>query len=41
MNATAVMMMALICGLVWGGFAFLLTRALGREGQKSRVEDDR
>lgn len=41
MNATAVVMMVLICGLVWGGFAVLLTRALGREGRKSRADDDR
>ncbi len=41
MNATAVVMMVLICGLVWGGFVFLLTRALQSEGRKSRADDDR
>lgn len=34
MTATATVMMILICGLVWGGFAFLLTRAVRREGRK-------
>ena len=35
MSGTAVVMMVVICGVVWGGFALLLVRALRREGRKS------
>ncbi len=34
MTATAMTMMILICGLVWGGFATLLVRAFRHEGRK-------
>lgn len=34
MTTTAVTMMVLICGLVWGGFATLLARAARHEGRK-------
>ena len=34
MTAIATATMILICGLVWGGFLFLLVRAVGREGKK-------
>ena len=34
MTATAVTAMVLICGVVWGGFAALLMRAVRREGSK-------
>ena len=30
--------MVLICGIVWGGFAFLLTLALKAEARKSDAE---
>lgn len=36
MTTLAVVMMALICGFVWGGFASLLVRAVRREGAKAR-----
>lgn len=36
MSAGAVVMMVAICGLVWGGFLVLLTRALREEGRKRR-----
>ena len=39
MTTTATLMMILICGVVWGGFATLLVRAVRREGRK--VVDDR
>lgn len=39
MSATAVVMMVLICGVVWGGFALLLARAVRREGRKGRAAD--
>ena len=38
MTATAMLTMILICGLVWGGFAMLLARAVRHEGRK-RVDD--
>ncbi len=41
MNATAVVLMVLICGLVWGGFILLLTRAVRHEGRKTQGGDDR
>lgn len=37
MNTAAVVTMVVICGLVWGGFGFLLTRALRSE---KRQRDD-
>lgn len=36
MSAVAVASMVVICGLVWGGFAVLLTTAVRREGAKQR-----
>lgn len=38
MSPSAVVMMVLICGFVWGGFAIFLTRAIRREGDKLRVD---
>lgn len=38
MSSTAITLMIVICGLVWGGFLVLLTRALRREGAKQRSE---
>lgn len=40
MSADAVVMMVAICGLVWGGFLVLLTRALREEGRKKRDRGD-
>ncbi|MCH7665787.1 MAG: MetS family NSS transporter small subunit [Acidobacteria bacterium] len=34
MSATALLFMFLVCGVVWGGFAGLLLRAIRREGRK-------
>lgn len=34
MSTSAIVMMVLICGLVWGGFACLLLKALSSEGKK-------
>jgi LPS O-antigen subunit length determinant protein (WzzB/FepE family) len=34
METTAILMMALLIGLIWGGFAFSLTLALKKEKQK-------
>ncbi len=39
MSGLAILMMALICGLVWGGFLLLLARAVRAEGAKSEVGD--
>ncbi len=41
MTATAITMMILICGLVWGGFLVLLSRAVRHEGRKraGRIDD--
>ncbi len=39
MSGLAILMMALICGLVWGGFLSLLARAVRSEGAKSEVGD--
>lgn len=36
MTGEAIVMMVVICGLVWGGFVVLLTRAIKREGSKQR-----
>ena len=38
MSASAVMMLVLICGFVWGGFVTLLTRAIRREGAKQQAD---
>lgn len=35
MSSAAVVMMVAICGLVWGGFVVLLTRAVREEGRKA------
>ena len=35
MTPIAITMMVLICGLVWGGFALLLFRAIKQEGRKT------
>jgi len=34
MSGTAIATMIVICGVVWGGFALLLTRAVRHEGRK-------
>lgn len=34
MSASAIVMMLVICGLVWGGFIFFLVRAMRSEGRK-------
>jgi len=34
MNGSAVVMMIVVCGLVWGGFVTLLARAVRKEGAK-------
>lgn len=36
MTTAAVITMVAICGVIWGGFAALLIRALRREGRKTR-----
>lgn len=36
MTPIATVMMILVCGLVWGGFAALLTRALRCEAAKRK-----
>jgi len=36
LDALAIATMAVVCGFVWGGFAVLLARAIGREGAKRR-----
>ncbi|MCB1036879.1 MAG: MetS family NSS transporter small subunit [Acidobacteria bacterium] len=35
MSSLAAFMMTLICGIVWGGFTFLILRALRREAAKT------
>lgn len=35
MSGVAVALMVLVCGLVWGGFAGLLIRAVRQEGRKA------
>ena len=39
MTSTALVMMILICGLVWGGFVLLLFRASKSEGRKRAAGD--
>lgn len=34
MTGAATACMILVCGFVWGGFVFLLTRAVRREARK-------
>lgn len=34
MSTTAIVVMVVICGSVWGGFLTLLLRAIRREGRK-------
>lgn len=36
MSGTALLMMIVICGIVWGGFGVLLGRALRSEAAKGR-----
>ena len=38
MSPSAVVMMVLICGFIWGGFWAFLVRAIRREGDKQRVD---
>jgi len=38
MSGIAVTMMVWVCGLVWGGFAGLLIRAVRQEGKKAPGE---
>ncbi len=40
MSTSAVVMMVAVCCLIWGGFAFLLVRAVRREGAKSAERID-
>lgn len=40
MSASAVVMMVVVCGLVWGGFVTLLSRAIREEGRKSGARID-
>ena len=40
MTGTAIVTMVVICGVVWGGFALLLTRAVRHEGQKTGGADE-
>lgn len=35
MSASAILMMVAICGLIWGGFTLMLSRAVRKEGQKA------
>lgn len=41
MNMSAVVMMVVVCGLIWGGFVVLLTRAVRQEGakQSGRIDE--
>lgn len=41
MSSGAIIVMVLICGFVWGGFALLLSRAVLKEGAKksSRIDE--
>ncbi len=34
MSGSALVMMIVVCGLIWGGFLALLSRAVRREGAK-------
>ncbi|MDH3403323.1 MAG: MetS family NSS transporter small subunit [Acidobacteriota bacterium] len=35
MTGTAIAMMGVVCGFVWGGFCYLLARAIRSEAGKS------
>ena len=35
MSGSALVMMILVCGFVWGGFVYLLVRAVRSEADKS------
>ena len=35
MSGSAMVMMILVCGFVWGGFVYLLVRAVRSEADKS------
>ncbi len=35
MSGVAITMMVVICGIVWGGFALLISRAIRKEAMKS------
>ena len=35
MSTSAIVMMVVICGFIWGGFLFLLVRAVRSEAGKS------
>lgn len=34
MSTSAIVMMLVICGIIWGGFVFFLVRAMRSEGKK-------
>ncbi|MGB5296637.1 MAG: MetS family NSS transporter small subunit [Thermoanaerobaculia bacterium] len=34
MSVSAIVMMLVICGIIWGGFVFFLMRAVHSEGRK-------
>jgi len=34
MSASAIVMMVVICGIIWGGFVFFLIRAIRSESKK-------
>lgn len=38
MSTTAIVTMVLIAGLVWGGFAFILMKAVQKESRKVHEE---
>lgn len=40
MSTTAIVTMIVICGVVWGGFALLLTRAMRDESRKRSDSED-
>ena len=37
MSASAIVMMLVICGVIWGGFMFFLVRAMRSEGRKQKA----
>lgn len=39
MSSSAIVMMVMICGIVWGGFGYFLTRAVRRESKKLASPD--
>jgi hypothetical protein len=40
MSLSAVILMAVVCTIVWGGFAVLLVRAVREEGKKTSARID-